>query len=612
MSLKFSFLLFFCGTLSVFSQGQDRAHYWQQQVDYTMDVDMNVDNYQYSGTQKLVYTNHSPDTLQQIFYHLYYNAFQPGSQMDVRSRTIKDPDSRVMDRISKLDKDEIGYLKIKNLQQDGRSIEGKAKGTIYQVDLDHPLLPGEKTTLTLDFNGQVPVQIRRAGRNNAENVALSMSQWYPKLAEYDFEGWHPDPYIAREFYGVWGDFDVTISIDKDYVVGGSGYLQNPNEIGYGYQDDPEKNIKHKGEKTTWHFIAPDVHDFMWAADPDYRHDKVKTKDGKTLHFFYKKNKESIVENWKKFKKDAVKLYDFYTTHIGDYPYQQYSFIQGGDGGMEYAMGTLILGDKEYGSLLGTAAHEFAHSWFQFILATNESEHPWFDEGFTVYISTLAMNQIYNDTPKKHPLKGAYKSYKKIADSGQEEPETTHADRYKTNTSYSINSYSKGAVMLAQLGYIIGQENLDKTLKRYYKEWQFKHPTPNDFIRVAEKVSGAQLRWYLNDWTRTTNTIDYGIKNIAEKENQTEITLERIGLMPMPIDLTVHFTDGTSQDLYIPYRRMFWQKPTSAKVLKDWGWAYPTYEFELDRPKEDIQKIEIDPSQRMADVHRDNNVYEKGD
>lgn len=605
MLKKISFLIFFFGTLSVVAQ--NKANYWQQHVDYTMSVDMNVENYQYSGTQKLVYTNNSPDTLRQVFYHLYPNAFQPGSEMDVRSRTIVDPDSRVMDRISKLKPNEIGYLKIENLKQDGKKMDGETIGTIYQLKLAKPLLPGEKTTFTLNFKGQVPVQIRRSGRNNAEDVALSMSQWYPKLAEYDFEGWHADPYIAREFYGVWGDFDVTISIDKNYTVGGSGYLQNPEKMGYGYQKNPDKKVKHRGKKTTWHFIAPHVHGFTWAADPDYRHDRVMTDDGTELHFFYKDNPR-LVENWTRLETDAKKLYEFYQKHIGPYPYKQYSFIQGGDGGMEYAMCTLINGDKKYGSLLGTSAHEFAHSWFQFVLATNESEHAWMDEGFTSYISTKAMNSLRKE-PQENPFDRYYKAYRQMANSGQEETEATHSDRYKTNGSYSTNAYVKGAIFLSQLGYIIGDKNLEKSLHLYYDKWQFKHPTPNDYVRAAEQASGAQLHWYLTDWIRTTNTVDYGIKTVANDNGKTKITLERIGLMPMPIELKVSYTDGTSEQFYIPLRMLYWEKPNAGKVQKDWPWAYPTYDLTIDKPKTDISKIEIDPSQMMADVDRENNVYE---
>ena len=136
----------------------------------------------------------------------------------------------------------------------------------------------------MEFEGQVPVHIRRAGRNNSDGVALSMAQWYPKLAEYDVEGWHANAYIGREFHGVWGDFDVTIHIDKDYTIGGTGYLQNPQEVGHGYEN-PDKKLKlPKGDKLSWHFNAPNVHDFTWAADPEYIHEKVIGENDVELHF----------------------------------------------------------------------------------------------------------------------------------------------------------------------------------------------------------------------------------------------------------------------------------------------------------------------------------------
>lgn len=607
MLSKINFSLLFLLITSV-GMAQGNQLYWQQQADYKMEVDMNVENFQYSGTQELTYTNNSPDTLNQVFYHLYYNAFQPDSEMDIRSRTIEDPDARVTDRISKLKEDEIGYLKLENIQQDGKNIKGKTVGTVYQLELDQPLLPGEKTKLTLDFNGQVPLQIRRAGRDNAENIALSVSQWYPKLAEYDFQGWHADPYIAREFHGVWGNYDVKITIDKEYTIGGTGYLQNPEEIGHGYQKNPKKKVKHKKDRLTWHFKAPKVHDFMWAADPEYIHDQIQTDDGETtLHFFYK-DKKSVVKNWEKLKKDAPKLYNLFTEKVGPYPYDQYSIIQGGDGGMEYAMATLINGDKKYGSILGTTAHEFAHSWFHMVLASNESKNPWMDEGFTSYISIKAMNDLFKEKPDDHFLESYYNAYINHANNANPQPETTHSDRYANNENYSINAYVKGAIFVEQLGYLIGAENLDKTLHRYYNEWKFKHPTPNDFIRIAEKVSGAQLEWYLTDWIGTNNTIDYGIQEVEEKENQTEITLERKGLMPMPLDLQVTYKNGEQEDFYIPLRMMYQNKPSAKNIQNDWAWAHPTYQFTVDKPLSEIEKIEIDPSQRMADVNRNNNIY----
>jgi hypothetical protein len=595
---------------SIWATAQNNTSYWQQNVNYKMDVDMDVKNHQYTGIQELVYTNNSPDTLNRVFYHLFFNAFQPGSEMDVRSLTISDPDPRVGDRISKLSPEEEGFLRVKSLTQNGVKLNFKEVGTILEVELDKPILPGEKTTFKMDFNGQVPLQIRRSGRNSEEGVALSMTQWYPKMAEYDFEGWHADPYIGREFHGVWGDFDVKINIDKNFVIGGTGYLQNPQEIGYGFEKEGTKVNRKKGDKLTWHFVAPQVHDFAWAADPDFIHDKITAADGTDLHFFYK-NDPKIIENWKKFQPKVEELLLYFNEHIGPYPWEQYSVIQGGDGGMEYAMATLITGKRSFGSLVGVTAHEMAHAWFQHLLATNESKHEWMDEGFTSYISTLAENEVMGKKTEK-PFERTYSGYVRLAKSGVEQPQTTHADRYRLNAAYGAAAYTKGAVFLSQLGYIIGQENLQKTLHRYYDEWKFKHPTPNDFIRVAEKVSGAELDWYLTDWTQTTNTIDYGIKEVAEKGGKTNVTLERIGTMPMPLDLKVVYTDGTEELIYIPLQMMRWEKPaegnSSRTMARDWAWAYPSYDLTINKPKAEISKIVIDESGLMADINRENNVY----
>jgi hypothetical protein len=589
------------------TKAQNTKDYWQQHATYTMEIDMDVKTHQYTGKQELVYTNNSPDTLNRVFYHLYFNAFQPGSEMDVRSRNIKDPDSRVGDRISKLKEDEIGFIKVQSLTQNNETLDYNIEGTVLEVNLKEPILPGELTTFKMDFTGQVPLQIRRSGRDNKEGIEYSMTQWYPKMAEYDFEGWHAHPYIAREFHGVWGDFDVKITIDKDYVLGGTGYLQNPNEIGYGYEDEGVK-VKRKGKKLTWHFVAPSVHDFTWAADPDYIHDKVVAKDGTTLHFLYQDD-EKIKENWKNLQPKTEELLAYFNENIGPYPYDQYSVIQGGDGGMEYGMCTLITGERKFGSLVGVTAHEMAHSWFQFVLATNESQHEWMDEGFTSYISALAENEI-SGNKRKFPLSGSYRGYMYLAKSGIEQPQTTHADRYGRNAAYGASAYSKGAVFLGQLEYIIGKENVDKTLKRYFDEWKFKHPTPNDFIRVAEKVSGAELSWYLREWTMTTNTIDYGIKNINTTPNATIVTLERIGLIPMPIEVKVTYVGGSSEMFYIPLRIMRWEKPDMPNTVDDWAWAYPTYDLEIPVGSFKVESIEIDSSRKMADVNRDNNVLTK--
>lgn len=592
---------------------QNNFSYWQQHVDYKMEIDVDVKKYQYKGAQELVYTNNSPDTLHRVYYHLHFNAFQPGSEMDVRSRTIADPDPRVGDRISKLAPNEIGYIHVNSLRQDGAEVSHKTVGTVLEVILNVPVYPGEKTTLSMDFDAQIPVQIRRSGRDNQENVALSMAQWYPKLAEYDFEGWHADQYISREFHGVWGDFDVKITIDKDYTVGGTGYLQNPNEVGHGYQDEGVKPAKAKKGKYTWHFVAPKVHDFTWAADPNYIHDKIEGPNGMTLHFLYKNNPD-IIENWKNLQPKTVALFEFFNEYVGDYPYEQYSVIQGGDGGMEYGMCTLITGERSFNSLVDVTAHEVAHSWFQFVLATNESKHGWMDEGFTIYSTSLAVNSVMNKE-EENPFASSYRSYINLARSGIEQPLSTHADRFETNASYVRSAYSKGAVFLAQLGYIIGEDNLKKTLQRFYKDFAFKHPTPNDFIRTAEKVSGFHLNWYLTDFTQTTNTIDYAIKNIEDSNGKTIVTLERKGLMPMPIDFYVVYENETTEAFHIPLRMTYAVKENpypnlKRTVLDDWAWAYPDYTFEIPESLENIKALIIDASQLMADINLEDNYYIK--
>ena len=567
------------------SISKSSGNYWQQHVDYKMDIDMDVNTYQYKGKQTLVYTNNSPDVLNRVYYHLYFNAFQPGSEMDVRSLTISDPDRRVGDRISKLKPDEIGYIKVNSLSQNGTSLDYETVGTVLEVKLNKAIQPGEKLTFVMDFDGQVPVQIRRSGRNNKEGVALSMTQWYPKLAEYDDEGWHADPYIGREFHGVWGNFEVNLTIDKDYVVGGTGYLKGEPKI--------------NGNKKTMRFVAPKVHDFTWAADPDYIHDVYKMPNGPTLNFYYKKNlPEENLKNWKELQPATAKLMTFFSENVGKYPYDQYSVIQGGDGGMEYAMSTLITGKRSYGSLVGVTAHELAHTWFQFLLATNEAKHEWMDEGFTSYISALAMNSL-REEPRENPLGGSYRGYIRLANSEFEQPLTTHADRYALNGAYSTAAYSKGSVFLAQLGYVIGEENLKKTIKKYFNDFAFKHPKPLDIVRTAERITDFELDWYLIDFGQTTNTIDYAVKAV----DGNSVTIERIGLMPMPIDVRVTYSDGSSEDFYIPLQMMRGEKPTSATIIKDWAWAMPTYTFKTSKS---ISSVEIDPSQMMADVKRDNN------
>ncbi|GJM31991.1 MAG: peptidase M1 [Saprospiraceae bacterium] len=614
---KFSLLSLFLSFFSIAVITQAQPDRWQQAVEYKMDIDFDTKQHQFSGKQTLVYYNNSPDQLDRVFYHLYFNAFQPGSMMDVRSRTIPDADPRVSDRISKLEKDEMGYHKIQVLKQNGKDLQFEVAGTILEVQLAEPIKPGEKAEFYMEFDSQVPVQIRRSGRDNAEGIAYSMAQWYPKMCEYDYQGWHANPYIAREFYGVWGDYDVSITIDRNYTIGGTGYLQNPEDIGHGYAGENTDPPKKKGKKLTWHFVAPQVHDFMWAADPDYTHDTFTRADGLVLNFFYQKN-DNTTDSWVALPAIMDKAFEYINKNFGQYPYKQYSFIQGGDGGMEYPMATLITGERSLGSLVGVSVHELLHSWYQMVLGTNESLYAWMDEGFTSYASSRVMNHLKGlglipGQMVENPLVGTYSGYAGFSKSGLEEPLTTHSDHFNTNAGYSVAAYVKGSVFLAQLEYIIGKQAFDAGLLDYFNTWKFKHPNANDFIRIMEKSSGLELDWYREYFVNTTKTIDYGIKSVEADNRNTLVTLQRIGLMPMPLDVLVSYKDGTSELFNIPLRIMRGAKPSpdatiKYTVLEDWPWTNPEYQITLSQSKDQIVNIVIDPKGGMADVESENNTY----
>ena len=605
--LRSSLTLLLIVALFQITNAQD--YRWQQRVEYAIEAKLDVTTHKVTGTEKLVYFNNSKDTLTKVYYHLHWNAFQPGSMMDVRSRNLPDPDGRVRDRISKLTESEIGYQKVISLKQDGKDVATHVDGTILEVTLKKPLLPNTKTVFDMKFESQVPVQIRRSGRNNREGIAYTMTQWYPKLAEYDFQGWHINQYVAREFHGVWGDFDVKLTLDPKFVVAGTGTLQNAEKIGYGYEK-PGTKVERPAGDLTWHFKAKDVIDFAWAADPDYKHDIVQVPDGPAIHLFYQPG-EKTNEGWSKLSDQSVKHFQFMNKFYGKYPYDTYSIIQGGDGGMEYPMCTMIIGERP--GLAGLMAHEASHSWFQAVLASNESMYAWFDEGFTDYSSAESEANM-TGKPIAEAHRGSYEGYFSLVRSGLQEPMSTLSDHFSTNRAYGTSAYSMGAVYLHQIRYIIGEDNFYKGMQRYFNTWKMRHPEPNDFLRVMEKTSGLQLKWFANYWLYQTKRIDYGVKSAVEEAGATNVTLERIGQLPMPIDLVVTYKDGKKELFYIPLNETFGSKPVEDKTmartdLNEWYWTSPTYTFKISKPLSEIALIEIDPQMRMADIVKDNNKFD---
>jgi aminopeptidase N len=275
--------------------------------------------------------------------------------------------------------------------------------------------------------------------------------------------------------------------------------------------------------------------------------------------------------------------------------------------MEYPMATLLESPSGWN-------HEFMHSWYQGMMGTNELKYPWMDEGFTQYAGARVWGYLNGDSTAEQSFAKEYDNYFALAKSNLQEPLSTYADFYNTNAGYNYSSYYKGAVFMEQLAYIAGDQVLDKILLEYYRDWRFKHPDADDFIREAEKVSGLQLDWYKDFWINSTKTVDYAIDSLWEVSGKTRIRLRMVGKVPMPLDVYLQFKDGSREIAYIPQYLMFGSKPQEDKsipriVFDPWKWTSPEYVFEINHRLTDLKVVDIDPSHRMADVNRLNNRLE---
>ncbi len=613
--LSLLLLLLLCSPALAAAQSPSQ---WQQHVDYEMDIRLNPETHQVDGHQRLTYTNNSPDTLRTVYYHLYFNAFQPQSMMAERNRHLPDPDGRTVPRIFNLTPDEQGRQTVTSLTQDGTPVSYEVYDTVLRVDLAEPIPPGTSTTFIMDYRSQVPLQTRRSGRNSrGDDIDYTMTQWYPKMAEYDERGWHANYYINREYYAPYGEFDVEITLPAEYTIGATGVLQNPDEVGHGYDIDgsgtwrPSDGLP-DADTLTWHFRAEDVHNFAWSADPDYIHDKV-TADGTTHHILYK---PEVAEQWRPLRNNMPDLTAFFSDEYGDYPYPQMTVAQGGDGGMEYPMFTVVSSydgpefeeKSSYRSILGTTVHEFAHMWFYSALGSNEADYAWMDEGFTSYATTEGMAHLAGQ-PADHT--GARQSVVTMHKLGIAEPFSTPADWFSTNTAYGITSYPGGQMLVDMLGYVMGDAQRDQWLRRYFRERAGMHPDPFDLELFAEQESGLMLDWYFQQVTESTRTVDDAIADLDQKRTgdgvTVDLTLKRKGTLRLPQDVKLTLADGTTQWLNVPLASMHGHKPVPDDwiVTEPWPWVAPekTVSVTVDSR---VEKAVIDPNGETPDVNRLNN------
>ncbi len=612
MSRVLLVVVLFIGTLITGQQGP----YYQQFAKYAMDIDVDAANFTYNGKQTITYTNNSPDELKEVYFHLYWNAFKPGSMMDQRTQSLgKNGDSRLqkggVSTLASIPKNEEGAQNIHWIRQNGKNLKFEVQETIMKVTLDTPVKPNSTTVFTMEWDAVIPMQIRRAGRNNREGIDMTMTQWYPKLAEYDYDGWATFDYIGREFHAPFADFDVNIKIDRDYVIGAGGTLLNPTEV-KGYS--PGASVKAGADnKATWRWNAKNMLDFAWAADRDYTVETFTVLDGPKIYYVYQKSEKTKL--WEESKPYVEKFFQLMNSSVGRYTYPSYSFVQGGDGGMEYGMVTMMLGEaRTLEDLVGLMVHEGGHSWNQQILAYNESVRPWMDEGFTSYYDSRIMHQLFPpEKPEPNPFLGSLNNYRNFVKRGIEEPAVWLGDHHENGTAYSFATYVKGELFLVQLGYIMGEDKLNAVMKEFYNQWKLKHPTDRDFMHIAQKVSGMDLKWFQHYWINTTKTIDYAVKEVKHDGNSTTVTLENKGGVPMPIDFSVLTKDNKVVNYQIPLNMTHtWKSKDiygSFTTLRYWPWTQKEYTFTVPYSKAQIAALGIDFSQRLADINPEDNFVE---
>lgn len=490
-----------------------QSTYWQQEVNYTINVSLDDKQHSLNGNISLQYINNSPDTLAYIWFHLWPNAYK-NDQTALAKQLSSDPDSD-----KKRKNSEPGFIDNLEFKINGQVVTTEPDPNnidILKVLLSQPLLPGKEVAISTPFHVQLPSYYSRSGHNGQQYM---ICQWYPKPAVYDRKGWHAFPYLDQgEFYSEYGTFYVNITVPSEYVVGATGTLMTPGEkekyISIGRENNlGKKTTAYKTDKPgttkTLRYTGERIHDFAWFADKDFviRYDTLQLASGNTIDVFSYSQRNGN-KQWKNsigYIEDAVR---HYSNWLGEYPYPTVQAVEGpknlSSGGMEYPMITLITSpDANEESLDGVITHEVGHNWFYGILASNERQHPWMDEGMNTYLQfryeaeKYRANSLFgNSLPremKKLPVDDFQsRIYNGLNSIPANKPIETESTGFPNKDDYGIVVYVKTAIWLYLVENSIGREALDKGLHEYFQQWKFKHPYPEDLKAVLEKVSGSKI------------------------------------------------------------------------------------------------------------------------
>ncbi|PHI20108.1 hypothetical protein CEQ90_09135 [Lewinellaceae bacterium SD302] len=545
------------------------AQYFQQRVDYRITAELDDRTHFLHANLEVDYTNNAPEALTEIYFHLWPRAFSSDNTAFARQQ-LRDGETRF--HFSK--NSERGTLdsldfKLVRPGRDGvaeQSLEWSypdpGNPDIALLQLHDPLPSGAKVTITTPFRVKIPASFSRLGH---VGQSYQMTQWYPKPAVYDQDGWHPMPYLDRgEFYSEFGSFDVSITLPQNYRVGATGVLQNEAETNWllNLAAATEQEMDSRSDlseyavdesfppsanaKKTLRYLAEDVHDFAWFADKRFKvlHDQAYGSNGQELHLWAFFN-ETEAAYWKKSIRFLEWAIEFYSEKIGMYPYPQVTAVQSAlsaGAGMEYPMITVI--GRSYGEpwLNEVIAHEVGHNWFYGILATNERTHPWMDEGFNSFYERLYMQRRYEEPQDKYSILGqsvnigqlGYR-YQTLLGAGQS-PDMDSDSMAENN--YWLNAYSKPDLALQYLVLQYGQDSVDQAMQRYYESWKFRHPGPDDVKAVFEDYFKADLSWLFDDFLRSNNTVDYYIDRV-----KGSYALKRKGDIDAPAELETDFTNS---------------------------------------------------------------------
>lgn len=614
--------------------------YWQQDVHYRIKAEINEStNIIEVPEYQLTYWNNSPDTLQELYFHLYQNAFQPGSYME---SLYQNNNQKV--KFGTYEAQKLGTT-WDNLLVNSQPVHTTLDNTILKVQLNKPCLPNDSLVVEMSFktyfdNGGT---LRRRMKFFEEMGSKQYDgvHWYPSICVYDKKfGWTTEQHMDKEFYANFGTFDVELTFPNHYIVEATGELTNTPEV---LPDELRKridldNFKTKklplstpivpdGSTKTWKYHAINVHNFAFTADPKYRMRVQEWNGIKVVTLAMEQN----AHQWQGSGDFAQKVTQIYSTDFGQYAWPKIVVADAKDG-MEYPM--LTLDNGSYPGHQGLLAHEMGHMWFYGMVGSNETYRAFMDEGFTQFMTVWSLDKINGQVrdyktlvqkntkrkwlykhlePSRNRYERLYYPYVKWVLEGYDDQLNTHSSDFngavRHGGGYGLVYYKTG-VMLFNLRYVLGEELFLETMKHYFETWKMKHPYPEDFRQTVISYTKADLNWFFDQWLETTKNIDYSVEKVkaGELPGQYQILFRRLGEMHMPLDFTVYTSSGKKLNYHIP--NTWYQKKTNATLLPKWyGWdnIQPNHTAVIE-VGEEITNVVIDPERYLADVNLANNQW----